>query len=271
MQYILSDIVIGNYPRGLQFGEKPEVYSARYNIRGHEGIDILCPSLTMVLATADGTVLYEGFDAGGYGYVIKILHDGFISTYAHLNDIQVKKDDRVIAGQLIGHSNNTGFSDSPHLHFGIAPVDANGVKTEAGNGYGGYIDPMSELCFWKIKNLMEPIVPEKITNPPIPVPADELSTKSIQSNNFLSIIEFVGIHGGLVVAPNDQKGAEKVNSYIADLLYQLKDVKNQPQIVNTTFPIKLSIPKVSVQKKYTLWQKLGNSITNFVFVSGGDK
>src|SRR3954471_15666305 len=105
MPYSLSDIYIGTYPTLQPFGARPDIYSARYPIRGHNGWDIACPTLTLLLAAADGIVISTEFDSGGYGNEIRIQHDGFMTLYGHLNDFNVSPGDRVIAGQLIGHSN----------------------------------------------------------------------------------------------------------------------------------------------------------------------
>lgn len=166
MAYQLSDIYIGKYPITQNYGANKERYNARYGIVAHNGIDIGCPSLTPILAAADGFVSYVGskeldtFDAGGYGNYVKIVHEGgYLTLYAHLNDITIKLNDKVVKGQLIGHSNNTGFSDAPHLHFGVAPCDTAGNKTEQNNGYSGYIDPLGDRCKWTIINPTTPVTP----------------------------------------------------------------------------------------------------------------
>lgn len=38
-------------------------------------------------------------------------------TYMHLSRIHVTKGDRVLSGELVAHSGNTGVSSSPHLHI----------------------------------------------------------------------------------------------------------------------------------------------------------
>lgn len=254
--YKLSDIVIGKFPTIQNYGEKPEIYSARYNLRGHSGIDIGCPSFTMVLAAASGRVLETGFDAGGYGNFIKLIHENFITLYGHLNDIVVKEGDQVIAGQLIGHSNNTGFSDSPHLHFAIAPCDLNGQKI-LDNGYGGYIDPTGSEVEWDVKNLEKPIVPEEQIKQTIPVAVDDLSIKTLQANNFLAVSSFVQSNGALEINVNDPKCGEKVNAFIAELLMIKQEYikgKNQPQ--KSVKDVVKSVKKPAILK----------NIMSFIFV-----
>jgi murein DD-endopeptidase MepM/ murein hydrolase activator NlpD len=60
--------------------------------------------------------------------LIFILHaDGTIARYLHLQrgGAHVEVGDRVAAGDLIGFSGNTGYSQGPHLHFDVFRVDEN--------------------------------------------------------------------------------------------------------------------------------------------------
>lgn len=99
----------------------------------HNGVDYACPIGTNIYAIRNGKVLSSGpsrikltnGEPGGGGYIIKIRHkvDGkFItSTYMHLlkGSLKIKKGDRVVEGQLIAKSGNSGASTGPHLHFEI--------------------------------------------------------------------------------------------------------------------------------------------------------
>ena len=54
--------------------------------------------------------------------LVRILHDdGTYAVYAHLNwnTIRVRPGDRVVAGEYIADSGNTGFTSGPHLHFAV--------------------------------------------------------------------------------------------------------------------------------------------------------
>ena len=256
MPHTLGDVYIGSFPMIQPYGARPEVYSARYNLRGHPGIDIACPSLTMILSTAHGRVLETGFDAGGDGNFVEILHDGFVSRYAHLNDYIVKKDDMVVAGQLIGHSNNTGFSDTPHLCFKVALVNEHGEK-QTDNGYGGYIDPMGIDFVWEVKNLTEPIVPSTEITPPIPVAPEELSLKTTQANNFLTIVAFLQNQGVQGLDVNDPKCGENVNAYIAGLL----EDNTRPQTLDEQ-----PLPVVEKPRKKLKLPNIKRIISRFIFI-----
>ncbi len=85
----------------------------------HKGIDIIVPSGTRVIATADGTVRYAN-RMSGYGNMIIIEHqDGFYSVYGHLSSILVKEGHLVKQGDVIGYSGATGRVTTPHLHYEV--------------------------------------------------------------------------------------------------------------------------------------------------------
>ena len=83
----------------------------------HEGIDIAAPSGTKIVAASDGVVVFSG-NMRGYGRTVMIEHaDGVKTLYAHLQKRLVKKNKRVLRGQVIGTVGSTGRSTGPHLHF----------------------------------------------------------------------------------------------------------------------------------------------------------
>jgi murein DD-endopeptidase MepM/ murein hydrolase activator NlpD len=87
--------------------------------RMHKGIDIAAPSGSPINAALDGTVIYAGW-SNGYGNLIKIAHDGKIETaYGHCSKIDVKVNDIVKKGDVIGKVGSTGNSTGPHLHFEV--------------------------------------------------------------------------------------------------------------------------------------------------------
>jgi murein DD-endopeptidase MepM/ murein hydrolase activator NlpD len=96
---------------------------------GHnDGINIAAPRGTPVRAIEAGTVAYAGNEVKGYGNLILIKHpDGWISAYAHLDEMLVKVGDNVTGGQVIAKVGNSGGVSQPQLHFelrrGKKPVD----------------------------------------------------------------------------------------------------------------------------------------------------
>ncbi len=90
--------------------------------RLHQGIDIAAPIGTPIWAAGSGVVQFAGWNNGGYGYMVDILHNnGTVTRYAHLNAIYVKVGQRVQQGQVIAEMGSTGYSTGPHLHFEIRP------------------------------------------------------------------------------------------------------------------------------------------------------
>jgi len=93
----------------------------------HPGIDIAVDEGTPVLAAASGVVVETGWD-DIYGYYVVIDHGfGLKTLYGHNERVVVMKDERVVRGQTIAYSGNTGRSTAPHLHFEVikdnVPVD----------------------------------------------------------------------------------------------------------------------------------------------------
>lgn len=95
---------------------------SQYPNPGHMAVDIASPIGTPILAAFDGVVTHAGpgFQAPGVwgGNEVHISGGGYEAWYAHLNDIDVARGQRVRKGDHMGESGNTGISQGPHLHFG---------------------------------------------------------------------------------------------------------------------------------------------------------
>ncbi|MCD6090626.1 MAG: M23 family metallopeptidase [Bacteroidales bacterium] len=90
----------------------------------HEGIDFAAPLGTDVYASGDGIVVQSTHSNYGYGNIIKIDHGyGYMTVYAHLNKINVRKGQHIKRGQIIGFVGNTGLSTGPHLHYEVRKND----------------------------------------------------------------------------------------------------------------------------------------------------
>ena len=94
----------------------------------NDGINILVPQGSSVLAAESGTVAYAGSELKGYGNLVLIRHEGnWISAYAHNDTLLVRRGDHVERGQEIAKAGKTGAVDQPQLHFelrqGSKPVD----------------------------------------------------------------------------------------------------------------------------------------------------
>jgi len=94
----------------------------------HQGIDLAAPIGTPIYATADGTVSEAGWNAGGYGNLIKVDHGRGIETrYGHLSRILVHAGDHITRGQLIANMGSTGRSTGSHLHYEVR-IDGRAVN-----------------------------------------------------------------------------------------------------------------------------------------------
>jgi len=102
-------------------GKKP-------NGQQNDGINISVPEGTPIRASEDGVVAYAGNELKGFGNLVLIRHaDNWVTAYAHLGTIDVKKDQKVKRGETIARAGQTGGVTSPQLHFeirkGSSPVD----------------------------------------------------------------------------------------------------------------------------------------------------
>ncbi len=87
----------------------------------HGGMDIAVPEGTPVKAASDGVVTLAAPDLFYSGNVIVIDHGyGLHTIYAHLNEMHIKRGDKVIQGQTIALSGKTGRVTGPHLHWGAS-------------------------------------------------------------------------------------------------------------------------------------------------------
>ena len=86
----------------------------------HWGMDFTAPRGTPIYATGDGVVTRADSNSAGYGKHIRIDHGyGYVSLYGHLYKYNVRKNQKVKRGDLIGFVGSTGRSEAPHLHYEI--------------------------------------------------------------------------------------------------------------------------------------------------------
>lgn len=85
----------------------------------HEGLDISVALGAVVVAPADGVVVFADRESG-FGKVLRINHGyGFTTLYAHLDRFLVKEGDRITRGQQIAKVGMTGRTNGPHLHYEV--------------------------------------------------------------------------------------------------------------------------------------------------------
>lgn len=129
-----------------------------FGMKGHDGADLQA-GVQNIYASCDGVVIEKQTIARlGLGIGIITLEPVDLGTsgthYAkirtwHMKSFAVDVGQAVKAGDLIGVSDNTGYSSGNHCHWEVDPMDkdslGNYVLSFPNNGYAGAIDPMP---FW---------------------------------------------------------------------------------------------------------------------------
>jgi len=86
----------------------------------NDGINIAVPRGTQVKAAENGVVVYVGNELKGFGNLLLIKHaDGWMTAYAHTEQMKVRRGDRVRRGQVIATVGSSGNAAQPQLHFEI--------------------------------------------------------------------------------------------------------------------------------------------------------
>lgn len=99
-------------------GMKTSPYGWRWE-RAHRGVDILLQTGDPVSCAFDGVVRLAK-PMGGYGNCVVVRHyNGLETVYGHLSKINVKRNQAVNAGDVIGLGGATGRATGPHLHFEV--------------------------------------------------------------------------------------------------------------------------------------------------------
>lgn len=98
-----------------EFGVRTHPISG--DLRFHAGIDIAAEKGENIYSAFDGMVAEADFDKWNGNY-LKIKHDNDIMTvYCHCEKLNVKKGQKIRAGEVIATVGSTGSSTGPHLHF----------------------------------------------------------------------------------------------------------------------------------------------------------
>ena len=103
------------------FGRRPD---GTHN----DGVNVAVPQGTAIHAAESGKVAYAGNEIKGYGNLVLIRHaNGWVTAYAHADQLLVRPNDEVRRGQVIAKAGKTGAVDQPQVHFelrqGSRPVD----------------------------------------------------------------------------------------------------------------------------------------------------
>lgn len=105
---------------GVGYVEEQGAIQGRY----HNGTDYGLPCGTPLVACADGTVVFAGWDTTGFGNRISVDHgDGVQTLVGHLQQIDIKVGQKVTRGQHVGLSGTTGNSTGCHTHWSVQVGD----------------------------------------------------------------------------------------------------------------------------------------------------
>jgi len=104
-----------------RFGERRLYYyeGDKVDEQFHMGVDLASLAHSEVQAANHGRVLFAD-RLGIYGQTVVLDHgQGLASMYGHLSSIDVRCEEEVTKGQVIGYTGQTGLAGGDHLHFGV--------------------------------------------------------------------------------------------------------------------------------------------------------
>jgi murein DD-endopeptidase MepM/ murein hydrolase activator NlpD len=107
----------------------------------NDGINIAAPRGTAFRAAESGVVIYAGNELRGFGNLLLLRHEGgYVTAYAHADELAVRRGDQVRKGQTIGRVGSSGNVTGPQLHFevrrgtqAVNPIDYLGSQSSASN------------------------------------------------------------------------------------------------------------------------------------------
>lgn len=109
-----------------RFGPRPD---GQHN----DGIDLVAPVGTPILAALDGVVAYAGNEVRSYGNLVLLRHDnGMVTAYANLEQVTVQRGDRVKRQQPMAKAGTQPFRFE--VRFGSKPVDPHDYLDTASKG-----------------------------------------------------------------------------------------------------------------------------------------
>lgn len=135
----ICPLPVGTFVLTSPFGNRTSPFTNTVDF--HSGLDLAAREGTPVLASGGGRVVFAGryplrrnVRWWRYGNVVVVTHGTrYLTIYAHLNEITVRRGATLRRGEEVGTVGNTGWSTSPHLHYEVrvrkesdgepAPVD----------------------------------------------------------------------------------------------------------------------------------------------------
>jgi murein DD-endopeptidase MepM/ murein hydrolase activator NlpD len=132
----ICPLPIGSFVLTSPFGNRTSPFTNTIDF--HAGLDLAAREGTPVLASGDSRVVFAGrFPLSRnvrwwrYGNVVVLKHgERYVSIYAHLQEISVRRGTQLVRGEQLGTVGNTGWSTSPHLHYEVRVVGTDGGEPE---------------------------------------------------------------------------------------------------------------------------------------------
>jgi murein DD-endopeptidase MepM/ murein hydrolase activator NlpD len=126
----ICPVAIGSFVLTSPFGDRISPFTNTPHF--HSGIDLAAHEGTEVIAPGDGRVVFAGrfplrrnVRWWRYGNVVVLAHqERYLTIYAHLEEIKVRRGQQIRRGEALGTVGNTGWSTSPHLHYEVRVIEA---------------------------------------------------------------------------------------------------------------------------------------------------
>jgi murein DD-endopeptidase MepM/ murein hydrolase activator NlpD len=121
----ICPVPVGTFVLTSPFGNRTSPFTNTIDF--HSGIDLAAREGTPVLAAGGGRVVFAGryplrrnVRWWRYGNVVVMAHgERYLTIYAHMEEIMVRRGQNLRRGEQIGTVGNTGWSTSPHLHYEV--------------------------------------------------------------------------------------------------------------------------------------------------------
>jgi murein DD-endopeptidase MepM/ murein hydrolase activator NlpD len=121
----ICPLPVGTFVLTSPFGTRISPFTNTVDF--HSGLDLAAIEGTPVMASGGGRVVFadryplrRNVRWWRYGNVVVVAHGTrYLTIYAHLHEITVRRGTTVRRGEQIGTVGNTGWSTSPHLHYEV--------------------------------------------------------------------------------------------------------------------------------------------------------
>jgi len=121
----ICPLPVGTFVLTSPFGNRTSPFTNTVDF--HSGLDLAAHEGTPILAAGGGRVVFAGryplrrnVRWWRYGNVVVLAHgERYLTIYAHLQEISVRRGATLRRGEELGTVGNTGWSTSPHLHYEV--------------------------------------------------------------------------------------------------------------------------------------------------------